>query len=197
MGRKSKAEVRKKEILEHFYIVLRDEGFENASIAKIADLMGVNPSLLIHYFKTKEEIVVAFVGFLLERYEDTFGELMLKAKTPEERFYGVLDTLFSEEWLTFSDQTVFYACYYLSTRNDRIKERFQGMYFRFKEFLIPQIEEWMELGIIKKEDPQNIADYLIIMNEGLTYYDKLMSEPEGFKRRAKYLKKVVIATLTE
>ena len=61
MGRKSKADVRKKEILEHFYIVLKQEGFENASIAKIANLMDVNPSLLIHYFKTKEEMVFAFV----------------------------------------------------------------------------------------------------------------------------------------
>ena len=80
MGRKSKADVRKKEILEHFYIILRDEGFENASIAKIANIMDVNPSLLIHYFKTKEEMVVAFVSFLLGRYELTFKDQMIGAE---------------------------------------------------------------------------------------------------------------------
>ncbi len=197
MGRKSKAEVRKREILEHFYIILKDEGFENASIAKIAKIMDVNPSLLIHYFKTKEEMVVAFVGYLLERYEATFKDIMLKYEDPKERFYSVLDTLFSEEWLTFSDQTVFYACYYLSSRHERIKVRFQEMYGRFKDFLIPQIELWMEKGIIKKDDPHNIADYLIILNEGLTYYDKLMDDPEGFRRRAKFLKAAAIKVLME
>ena len=59
MGRKSKAAVRKREILEHFYNILKEEGLEKASIAKVAKRMAVNPSLLIHYFKTKEAMTVA------------------------------------------------------------------------------------------------------------------------------------------
>lgn len=195
MGRKSKADVRKKEILEHFYIILKEEGFENASIAKIAKIMDVNPSLLIHYFKTKEEMVVAFVEFLLGRYEETFKEQMISASSPEERFNNVLNVMFSEDWLYFSDQTVFYACYYLSSRHPRIKERFQTMYNHFKELLIPQAESWMEAGVIKKENPENVADLLIVMNEGLTYFDKLMDNKEGFTRRAAYLKNIIINTL--
>jgi len=195
MGRKSKADVRKKEILEHFYIILKEEGFENASIAKIAKIMDVNPSLLIHYFKTKEEMVVAFVEFLLGRYEETFKEQMISASSPEERFNNVLNVMFSEDWLYFSDQTVFYACYYLSSRHPRIKERFQTMYNHFKELLVPQAESWIEAGVIKKENPENVADLLIVMNEGLTYFDKLMDNKEGFARRAAYLKNVIINTL--
>lgn len=196
MGRKSKADVRKKEILENFYIILKDEGFENASIAKIAKIMDVNPSLLIHYFKTKEEMVVAFVEFLLNRYEETFKEKMISAESPRQRFNDILDVMFSEDWLYFSDQTVFYACYYLSSRHPRIKERFQVMYNRFKELLIPQAKAWIEAGVIKENDPESIADFLIVMNEGLTYFDKLMSDSDGFKRRAEFLKEVVIKALT-
>jgi AcrR family transcriptional regulator len=196
MGRKSKADVRKKEILEHFYIVLKEEGFENASIAKIANLMDVNPSLLIHYFKTKEEMVVAFVEFLLGRYEETFKEKMFNSENPQERFDNTLNIMFSEDWLNFSEQTVFYACYYLSSRNVRIKVLFQEMYGKFKELLMPEALSWMKAGVIKEADPESVADYLIIMNEGLTYFDKLMSDPEGFKRRAKFLKASIIKTLT-
>lgn len=196
MGRKSKADVRKREILEHFYIILKEQGFENASIAKIASLMKVNPSLLIHYFKTKEEMVVAFVEFLLGRYEETFKEQMLGASEPQERFNNILNVMFSEDWLTFSDQTVFYACYYLSSRHSRIKERFQHMYMRFKELLVPEASSWIKAGVIKENDPENVVDYLIVMNEGLTYFDKLMSDPEGFRRRSAFLKQAVIKTLT-
>jgi AcrR family transcriptional regulator len=195
MGRKSKADVRKKEILENFYIILNKEGFENASIAKIAKIMDVNPSLLIHYFKTKEEMVIAFVEYLLGRYEVAFKEQMLGAQTPQERFNNVLNVMFSEDWLNFSDQTVFYACYYLSTRHVRIKELFKTMYTKFKELLIPHAQSWMDAGIIKQTNPENVADYLIIMNEGLTYYDKLMSDMDGFRRRAKFLKEAVIKSL--
>ena len=177
MGRKSKADVRKKEILEHFYIILRDEGFENASIAKIANIMDVNPSLLIHYFKTKEEMVVAFVSFLLGRYELTFKDQMIGAEDPKVRFNNIINIMFSEDWFNFSDQTVFYACYYLSTRYPRIKSRFKEMYTLFRELLIPQAQSWIDAGIIAPQDPANVADFLIIMNEGLTYYDKLLSDP--------------------
>lgn len=196
MGRKSKADVRKKEILEHFYDVLKEEGFENASIAKIADKMDVNPSLLIHYFKTKEEIVVSFVDFLLSRYEDAFKGDLLNSKTPQERFDTLINILYGEEWLLFSEQTVFYACYYLSTRNERIRERFRMMYLRFRAEIAPFAQEWIDTGIIKSGTAEDIADYLIIMNEGLTFYDKLMLNMEGFKRRSAFVKEMVRKSLT-
>lgn len=196
MGRKSKAEVRKKEILENFYIILKEEGFENASIAKIANRMEVNPSLLIHYFKTKEEMVVAFVEKLLKQHKKNFKEKVSTADSPKNKLNQVLNILFSEEWLNFSDPTVFYACYYLSSRNERVRKRFKDMYASFREILIPQARSWMEAQIIREQSPEAVADYIIIMNEGLLYYDKLMSDPEGFSRRARYLKEAVMKTLT-
>lgn len=84
----------------------------------------------------------------------------------------------------------------MSSRNIRIKELFQEMYNKFKQLLIPEAVSWIEAGIVKDIEPENVADYLIIVNEGLTYFDKLMSDPEGFKRRAKFLKETVIKTLT-
>ncbi len=197
MGRKSKAEVRKKEILECFYEVLKEEGFENASIAKIADKMDVNPSLLIHYFKTKEEIVVAFVDFLLSRYEDSFKGDLLNSKTPQERFETLINILYGEEWFYFSEQTVFYACYYLSTRNERIRERFQMMYNRFREEVKPFAQEWLDTGVIKEGTAEDIADYLIIVNEGLTFYDKLMLDVDGYKRRSEFVRNMVVKSLTK
>ena len=72
--KKDKAEIRKKEILEHFQQVLSEEGIEGASIGKIANKMGIHPSLIIHYFKTKEEMTVALAEFILEKYETTFAK---------------------------------------------------------------------------------------------------------------------------
>ena len=53
MRKNLKAEIRKPEILENYYQVLIEEGFEGVSIAKIAKRMNIHPSLIIHYFKTK------------------------------------------------------------------------------------------------------------------------------------------------
>lgn len=196
MGRKSKADIRRKEILDTFYIILKEEGFEKASIAKIAKRMEVNPSLLIHYFKTKEKMVVAFVERLLECYEDNFKRKLLTAKKTKESLEQVLAILFNEAHLNDTDPTVFYACYDLSSRNEAIKIRFQEMYHRFRALLVPQIRLWIEAKVINDQAPAMVADYIIIMNEGLLYYDQLMNDPKGFKRRARYLKNAVMKTLT-
>ena len=196
MGRKSKADIRKKEILDTFYIILKEEGFEKASIAKIAKRMEVNPSLLIHYFKTKEKMVVAFVERLLECHEENFKRKLLTTKSPKDSLEQVLTILFNEVWLNDTDPTVFYTCYYLSSRNEAIRSRLQEMYHRFRALLVPQIRLWIEAKVINDQAPEMVADYIIIMNEGLLYYDQLMSDPKGFKCRARYLKNAVMKTLT-
>ena len=56
MGRKSLKETRQKEIVKAFYSVAKREGLEKTSIAKVAENMKINPSLVIHYFKSKQEL---------------------------------------------------------------------------------------------------------------------------------------------
>ena len=67
MGRKSLSSIRKQEILEHFGEVMAREGIEGASIAKIAAHMRMHPSLIIHYFKNKDEMLLALVRMHVER----------------------------------------------------------------------------------------------------------------------------------
>ena len=73
MGRTSLAPIRKREILEQFYEVLRQEGIERASMIKVANRMGVYPSHVNHYFPTKEQLISELVEFLIERYEKDFS----------------------------------------------------------------------------------------------------------------------------
>jgi len=66
-----KAEARKPEILENYYQVLIEEGFEGTSIGKIAKRMSIHPSLIIHYFKTKENMTVELVDRdMFKRFRD-------------------------------------------------------------------------------------------------------------------------------
>jgi AcrR family transcriptional regulator len=197
MGRKSKADERKVEILEHFYEVMREIGFENASIAKIADRMGVNPSLLIHYFKTKEEMVVEMVDFLLERYETTYLTQITEIEDPKARFEKVLNIVLGEDWIqTSGHHSVFYACYYLASRHQLIQERFKLMYNRFREVLEAEAKIWFESGVINTDDAAFVADYLIMLNEGLTYMEGIYQDIDSFRTRAEKTRKMVKRSLT-
>ena len=195
MGRKSKADVRKQEILEHFYEVLKEEGFENASIAKIATRMDVNPSLLIHYFHTKEEMVVEVVDFILMRYEDTFLTQLDQAQDVRARFEHIMNTLFGLEWVGVVDYSVFYACYYLASRHPRIQERFKEMYQQFREILTEECRQWMAAGLIAQANPEEAAELLIILNEGLSYYGHIFPDPNAYQARATAMRRRVYASL--
>ena len=195
MGRKSKADVRKKEILEHFYEVLKEIGFENASIAKIAKRMEVNPSLLIHYFKTKNDMVTDMVDYILGNFENAFANALEGIETPKDRLRVVIEMLFGAQWQDITDHSVFYSCYYLSTRDDKINLRFRKMYARFREFLGEEIPSWIEAGLIKNADPEEIKDSFIILNEGLTYYRGVHRDFEKYLQHGKLLKSMLIKTL--
>ncbi|MBW2367675.1 MAG: TetR family transcriptional regulator, partial [Deltaproteobacteria bacterium] len=65
-------DIRKQEIMEHFYKVVNEHGFSGTTLAKVADSLGVGPSLLVHYYKSKELMVIDFVDFIVSNYEQYY-----------------------------------------------------------------------------------------------------------------------------
>ena len=115
MGRKSLKETRQKEIVKAFYTVAKREGLENTSIAKVAEYMHINPSLVIHYFKSKQGLEVALIDYILERYLQIYktdGNI-----NTAEKLHDLIDKLFSRKWNRLFDDGVFYSCYAHVYRN--------------------------------------------------------------------------------
>lgn len=197
MGRKSIAEIRKTEILTQFFQVVKEEGFENASIAKIADKMKINPSLIIHYFKTKDEMVIELVDYILNKFELTYLQKFQDIEDPILGFETIINFVLGNEWLDEFDEqhSVFYACYYLSTRNDKILNRFQKMYEQFKCILVSEAKNWIENKVIKNTSPEEVADYIIILQDGLTFNKGINKNKEEFKNRSKSVIEKTISIL--
>ena len=63
------AETRKPEILEGYYRVLIENGFEGSSIGKIAQHLGIHPTLILHYFKNKDNLQHELVEILITKYK--------------------------------------------------------------------------------------------------------------------------------
>jgi AcrR family transcriptional regulator len=197
MGRKSKSEVRKIEILTQFSLVIHEDGFENASIAKIADKMKINPSLIIHYFKSKDEMVIELVDFTLTKFEQLYLEKFQLLDDPGLRFETTINFLLGDEWLISTEElhSVFYACYYLSTRNDTILKRFQKMYQQLKNTLAAEAKNWIEHKIIKNTNPEEVAEYIIILHEGLIFYEGINKSKDEFKKRSRNIIEKTISVL--
>jgi len=190
---KDKADTRKKEILENFYAVLAEEGLEGASFAKIAARMDIHPSLIIHYFSNKEEMIVALVDYMLAAYEDTFLPRLREIDDPERRLEAAIDAIFGVDWARLLDPTVFYACLSLSFRNPRVMESFQRMYSRLREVLVGELSLLIKEGIVVRADPGKLADLIISLLEGYDFYRYIMEDSIDFDALAQFLKENALA----
>ena len=188
MGRKSLAHKRKPEILEHFYKVLIKEGLQGASIAKIAKHMGVNPSLLTHYFNSKEEMVLELLDVFFKKYNEAFMVKIQKIHDPEKRFDALLDTFFGVEWDHLVDDSAFYACFYMGFTNQQANRRTNQAFSELREFVRQEIELGIKAGILKETDTKMAADLIIAIQEGVSFYECALGENERSEAMYQHLR---------
>ncbi|MDW3645669.1 MAG: TetR/AcrR family transcriptional regulator [Bacteroidia bacterium] len=191
MGRKSKAKVRQKEILSHFYDVIIDEGFEGASIAKIAKRMDVNPSLLIHYFSTKDAMVVGLMDHIVSTYSAQLFPDFSKVTDPAERWEDVIDVSSRIQWDRIMNSTVFFSFYTLALRMPEIKQRFNALYDGILETLTDEIGQASKAGVIKVDSPSQAAEKMVSIIEGYNFYYNLKPDGDDADKRAEVLKGVL------
>lgn len=187
MGRKSLKEVRQQEIIKTFYKVARKEGYENTSIAKIAKVMDINPSLIIHYFETKEDLTHALIDHILERYLLIYT-IKHKGGVMLSDLQKTIEMLFSKKWNLLFDDGLFYTFYALAFRDKRIKKKYKTILDSLRRELASIIEKCNEKDLLKVSDPQSAADLIFVMVDGAYFYLSLENDNEAYKERLDYYK---------
>jgi hypothetical protein len=99
------------------------------------------------------------------------------------------------DWDALTDQSVYYASYYLTFRNPRIRTRFRDMYSRLRELLIAEIESCVRAGELSVEDPGRAADLIITLAEGLGAYENVVSDEVRSEKLRRYAKEVIVMAL--
>jgi hypothetical protein len=112
-----------------------------------------------------------------------------------QRFEALMDTIFSFEWSRTINPGVHFGFYYLSFRNQRIKQRFETMFKNFRDYLVGELEVYRKAGIIKAKDLSKAADTIVTLMEGLEYHAHFLSENKPFEEFAKYSRQMVVAML--
>jgi AcrR family transcriptional regulator len=195
MRKNQKADIRKREILENYYQVLIEEGFEGASIGKIAKRMNIHPPLIIHYFKTKENMTIELVDFMIEKYEAPEFLQFDHIKDIAQRFDALMDTIFSFEWSRTINPGVHFGFYYLGFRNQKIKQRFEAMFKNFRNYLVGELEVYQKAGIVKVKNLKIAADTIVTLMEGLEYHAHFLSDNEPFEEFANYSRQMIVSML--
>ena len=124
MKEKKIKKVGQEEIIQAFYEVAKSEGLENASMIKVAKSLEVDPNLILNYFNTREELLARLITFNLERYYKIFKNGSENMNDLDD-LIQLIDDLFSRKWHELFDDSVFYSCYALAYRNEKIKKSFK------------------------------------------------------------------------
>ena len=194
MGRKSLKPVRQKAIIKAFYKVARKEGLENASIAKVALVLDVNPSLVIHYFKTKQDLIHGLIEYILERYRQIYnpenGTL-----NPHERLEKIIRNLFSRKWDKLFDDGVFYSSFSLIFRDKTLKIHYKNLHDHLREMLTDTLREAKDNDVIEVTDVEKTADLIFIFIEGAYYYLSMVSDKDEYQRRIDHYQDTVLSML--
>lgn len=183
MGRRSVKEPRQKEIIKGFYKLAKKEGLENASIAKTAEIVGVNPSLIMHYFKSKEHLVYGLVEYILDKYLLIYNVRKNKNDSSLDVLIKVTGNIFSNKWNTLFDDGVSYSCYSLTFRNKIIKNKYKNLLDTLRKYLQELILQCVKEGHLMMDSAEEAADIIFVLVDGAYYYLTLTDDKKEYSFR--------------
>ncbi|MFU1783491.1 TetR/AcrR family transcriptional regulator [Haloarcula japonica] len=79
------------EIMQATYRALREHGYADLTIKRIADEYGKSTAAVHYYYDTKDDLLAAFLDYLLERFVDSIHDV--ETTDPEARLEILLDEL--------------------------------------------------------------------------------------------------------
>lgn len=196
MGRKNLKEPRQKEIIQAFYKLAKKEGLENASIAKTAELINVNPSLIMHYFKSKDYLVYGLIEFILDKYLLIYNlNNKEKNNNPKTVLFKTIDNIFSKKWNVLFDDGVSYSCYSLTFRNKIIRQKYKILLDTLRKSLEELIIACNNAKQLSVKKPSATADMIFILVDGAYYYLSLVDNKDEYTKKLNQYKKQALNLL--
>lgn len=180
---------RKREIVEGFYTLSIVNGLENTSIAKIGKHLDMPPSLIMHYFPTKDILISSLIDYILEKYLQIYQPIIKELEQNESADPAlIVETLFSRNWNLLFDDGVFYSCYALIFRNDKIKKEYRILHEKLRESLKEILDKNKEM---EGKDTAVLAEQVFVVVEGAYYYLSMFADETAANQKVTYFKNQV------
>jgi AcrR family transcriptional regulator len=169
---RQKAETQKPRIIRSFYETILEQGFEGASIAKVAKRLDIQSTLIIHYFGNKENMTLALVDFVVEEYSKIFKKIrnQRKESDPEQRMLSLFRTIWSKPYYEKIDIAASLSVISVSFRNHRVQKKIEWLYQQFKTLLVQEMEVFFDQKGIETPDVERAANVLLSMVEGSRHF---------------------------
>ena len=171
-------EKRRRQIMDALTRCLLKKPFNQTSIKDIAAAAKINHGMLHYYFKSKEDILLNYIEFVIDHYKTIFEEWMVSKtpefKDPEDMLRACLDFAYHRITSNRDLSKIFLEFQELAIYNPKIKKKLRKAY-----------SEWIEtIQIIltetfKDEDSvPHISAGLVAFSEGISLLSLILDKDD-------------------
>ena len=157
-------------IMEATYAALCKHGYAGLTMQAIADEFDKTKAVLHYHYDTKEELLVAFLDYLLDRFLDAIDTDAID--DPKERLVALVDALLlgEHEGQTGADHWEYHTAL-LDVRaqaphNDAFREQLTTNYRFVEDATAAIVEEGVEAGVFREVDPRRTAALVLATING-------------------------------
>jgi AcrR family transcriptional regulator len=174
----------KANLLRHAYHLISERGVHGVSLEEIAAEASVSKGILLYYFKTKENLVLATMRWALSATADRIRAAMTGAHTPEARFVAMIDAI----WVRAEINRAFYLTYLdlaaHAARNESFTELSATFHSIVDGLYAEAVRDGVEAGAFAVESVEEAATVVRAIVDGL--FVQWMQDPAWKRRHAAY-----------
>lgn len=173
-----KNNTKKQDILEAYAGLVVSVGLEGASIGAVARQMGINQSLIFHYFENKEDLLCQLSQMVAEKciasYEKLCRQTAEATAESFERFAGTVLEIHKKRSRVISPK-LYFSLMYLLPRNKAVYRSFVHLGDTAAALIAERLAFFRDAGVIRVEDCMMAARTLLCLADGILCYGGLVA----------------------
>lgn len=166
MGRKPIRKQRRQEILDALYRCLLRKPYRDTTIKDIAAEASMNHGMLHYYYKSKDDILLSFIDYILELYKTDFANWLEKNSDNISDFRDLLLSVFNymnrQITLDRNLSSIFIEIWEISMYNKSVHTRIKGMYREW----VTQLTEIFKQNTEDPDMAARLAWSMVAFHEG-------------------------------
>jgi AcrR family transcriptional regulator len=180
-------------IMEATYRALREHGYADLTIQRIADEYGKSTAAVHYYYDTKDELLAAFLDYLLEQFVDSIHDV--ETTDPEERLKLLLDELLVKPQENPDLSIALLEMRSQAPYKEAFSERFQQNDEYIRYLLKAVINHGIDEGVFNDVDADHVTRSLMTIIDGARTRAVVLDDPEALETARRTASEYVDAML--
>ncbi|MFB6117898.1 TetR/AcrR family transcriptional regulator [Halosegnis sp.] len=165
------------------YRALCRHGYAELTTQRIADEWGKSKAALHYHYDTKEELLRAFLDYLLDRFE---SRLACESADPRVRLDSFVDAVFAPAEADDDSRAFAVALLELKAQapyTEPYRDRLAALDERLRETVASAVRDGIEAGHFRAVDPDAVARFVVTAIDGAHVREVTLDESPAAGRR--------------